>query len=120
LAEQRRYKAINFDLDTKSLRSLFGESGRRKAYTDVGRVLRDKGFEHRQGSGYRSKMTITTAEIVDVVVALYTELPWLPKCVQKLDVTNIGTEYDMDLIAKRQIMDEAPEPQDIEFDIELE
>jgi hypothetical protein len=32
MADQKRFKAINFDLDTDALRKLFGESGRRKAY----------------------------------------------------------------------------------------
>ena len=116
MAEQKRYKAINFDLDTQRLRNLFGESGRRKAYASIGRFLKSNGFEHIQGSGYRSINTMTTAEIIDVVVALYTELTWLPDCVQKLDVTNIGTEYDMNLIAKRRIQSE-PMEEDISFDV---
>jgi cell filamentation protein len=117
MAEQRRYKAINFDLDTQSLRNLFGEKGRRKAYSDIGRFLKNNGFEHRQGSGYRSIKTMATADIIDVVVALYTELTWLPDCVQKLDVTNIGTEYDMNLIAKRRLESDATEKEDIAFDV---
>ena len=117
MAEQRRYKAINFDLDTQNLRKLFGERGRRKAYSDIGRFLKKSGFEHRQGSGYRSVTTMTTADIIDVVVALYTKLTWLPSCVQKLDVTNIGTEYDMNLIAKRQLENDIVEKEDTLFDV---
>ena len=64
MAEQRRRKAINFDLDTATLRRFFGEDGRRKAYSDVGRFLKTKGFEHRQGSGYRSIGALSEADII--------------------------------------------------------
>jgi len=103
MAGQKRRKAINFDLDTQTLRSLFGEAGRRKAYADIGRFLKKNGFDHRQGSGYQSSSTMTEAEITDLIVALYEALPWLEQVVQKLNVTNIGRDYDMHLIAKRQI-----------------
>lgn len=106
MAELRRYKAINFDLDTQSLRDRFGESGRSRAYSTLGRFLKKHGFEHRQGSGYRSINTMSDSETVDLVVAMYKSLDWLPDCVQKLDITNIGREYDMDTIAKRHIRDE--------------
>jgi cell filamentation protein len=115
----KRYKAINFDLDTECLRKLFGESGRRKAYSDIGHFLMKNGFEHRQGSGYRSFDAMTTARIIDVVVGLYSKLKWLSNCVQKLDVTNIGTEYDMHLIAKRRIESEAIKNTDIFSDVAL-
>ena len=103
MAGQKRRKSINFDLDTAALRSLFGEPGRRKAYSDVGRFLKKNGFEHRQGSGYQSMGALTEAEINDIVVDLYETLPWLLDVVQKLDVTNIGVNYDMHTVAKRQV-----------------
>ena len=102
MAVQKRLKAINFDLDTAELRKLFGEAGRRKAYSDVGRFLKKNGFEHRQGSGYQSNGTLSEAEINDIIVSLYESLPWLVQVVQKLDVTNIGRNYDMHSIAKKQ------------------
>jgi virulence-associated protein VapD len=118
MAESRRYKAVNFDLDTQSLRKLFGESGRSTAYFQVGRFLKKRGFEHRQGSGCHSTMTMSDSETVDLIVALYKELDWLPGCVQKLDGTNIGREYDLDSIAKRYIQDEK-ETQETLLDVAL-
>jgi len=113
---QQHRKAINFDLDTATLRNLFGERGRRKAYTDIGRFLKIRGFEHRQGSGYRSDTVLTTAEVIDLAVALYQTLPWLIRSVQELDVTNIGREYNMNEIAKRRIKDEDAAKE--EFDVD--
>jgi virulence-associated protein VapD len=118
MAESRRYKAINFDLDTQALRNLFGERGRSSAYSRIKNFLSRHGFEHRQGSGYRSTTTMTDSETVDLVVSLYSKFDWLPGCVQKLDVTNIGREYDMDTIAKRHIADEL-EARLTAFDIEI-
>jgi virulence-associated protein VapD len=103
VAVQKRRKAINFDLDTATLRRLFGESGRRGAYVRIGRFLTKHGFEHRQSSGYQSIRTMSEAEVNDTIVSLYETLPWMVDAVQKLDVTNIGVNYDMHTIAVRQI-----------------
>jgi virulence-associated protein VapD len=119
VAEQKRFKAINFDLDTQSLRDRFGERGRRKAYSDIGRFLQKNGFEHRQGSGYRSTAALADSDTVDLIVLMYTTLDWLPDCVQKLDVTNIGSQYDLDAIAKRRIEDIKKQSQTATLDIEL-
>lgn len=120
MAESKRYKAINFDLDTASLREEFGESGRRRAYASIQRYLTQRGFEHRQGSGYRSLRTFSDLEIVDLVVAMYEELLWLARCVQKLDVTNIGREYDLHALAQRRMAEKRQPAQIIEFDVSVE
>jgi virulence-associated protein VapD len=50
-------KAINFDLDTKVLESIFKNTI--KPYSDIKKALLNLGFAHRQYSGYTSieKMT---------------------------------------------------------------
>jgi hypothetical protein len=50
---------------------------------------------------------------------MYKKPEWLPDCVQKLDVTTIGREYDLDAIAKRRIEDEKNAEPQIIFDVEL-
>jgi virulence-associated protein VapD len=115
----KRFKAINFDLDTQCLRDRFGESGRRKAYSDIGRFLKDNSFEYRQGSGYRSTTTMSDPDIIDLIILMYTTFDWLPDCVQKLDVTNIGKEYDLDTIAKRRINAVKKSVYATPFDVEL-
>lgn len=98
----RNYKAINFDLKTAPLRAKFGEAGRAEAYRKIGRYLSEQGFEHRQGSGYRSTLPFSDSEMVDLHSDMYNDLEWLGECVSKLDVTNIGSEYDMDSIVRRR------------------
>jgi virulence-associated protein VapD len=95
MAGQRRRKAVNFDLDSARLRGVFGEAGRRKAYRRIGSFLQKEGFGHRQWSGYTSERPISNAEMYDIVDRLARSNPWLNECVNRFDVTNVGSESDM-------------------------
>ena len=95
MAVQRRYKAINFDLDTIKLRQFFGEKGRRKAYSQIGVFLLRNGFEHKQWSGYVSLNPMSYAEVYDIVFKMIDQLYWLPACVNQFDATNVMAETDM-------------------------
>lgn len=95
MAQQRRKKAINFDLDSAKLREEFGEGGRRKAYHRIGRFLKQEGFEHRQWSGYVSDNPRSNAEMYDIIDRLAQNNLWLDTCVRRFDVTNVGSESDM-------------------------
>ncbi len=106
----KRYKAINFDLDTQRLRERFGEDRRPEAYRAIGRYLADRGFVHRQGSGYRSTHRLSDFETALLVSLMYRDLAWLSACVRKLDVTNIGQDYDMDSIAREKLRSQADSP----------
>jgi virulence-associated protein VapD len=95
MAQQRRRKAINFDLDSAKLREEFGEAGRRKAYARIGAFLKSEGFDHRQWSGYISRQPKSNAEMYDIIDRLAQNNLWLDKCVNRFDVTNVGSESDM-------------------------
>jgi virulence-associated protein VapD len=96
MAQQRRRKAINFDLDSACLREEFGgEQGRRKAYRRIQSFLAREGFEHRQWSGYVSKTPMSNADVYDIVDRLAQANLWLDRCVNRFDVTNVGNESDM-------------------------
>jgi virulence-associated protein VapD len=92
---QKRYKAINFDLDSGNLRTVFGEKGRRKAYSQIQSFLLDNGFSHKQWSGYASKYPMSYSEIYDVVFNLVDECTWMISCVNQFDATNVMAESDM-------------------------
>jgi virulence-associated protein VapD len=51
MAAQKRYKMINFDLDTKELGRFFGENKYRKGYSLIQRFLVMNGFLHHQYYG---------------------------------------------------------------------
>lgn len=95
---QRHYKSINFDLNTKKLIECYPSQHYRKAYRDIKNLLNKNGFEHRQWSGYRSKEKITTVELMSTVEQLYTSFPWFEKCINRLDATNIGKDFDLKAI----------------------
>lgn len=100
----KKYKrAINFDLDTKKLKKFYSNNllGYRKAYKDIKKFMESNGFEHRQWSGYISKENLSNYELAFIVAKLSNEFPWLKKCVNKFDVTNIAAQYDLtDIIDK--------------------
>ena len=57
--EQRRYKAINFDLYTHELKKLYPGTNYRHAYYDIRFFFLKNNFIHRQGSGYVSTTKLT-------------------------------------------------------------
>lgn len=95
--ERKKFKAINFDLIIKNLEKYYPKHYT-NAYKDIRDFFERNGFEHRQGSGYCSKDKITDSNVTDIIYSLKNELTWLPKCVSRLDVTDIGKNYDMTFI----------------------
>lgn len=51
-------KYLNFDLDTNKLKQYYPKKDYTRAYKDIEKFLVSRGFEHRQGSAYISKMSI--------------------------------------------------------------
>lgn len=88
-------KAINFDLDTKALQQYYPSSNWRKAYEDINKFFLSNGFEHRQGSGYISLIKTDDYSVLTLTRKLSITMPWLSKCVQHFDVTDIGEQFDM-------------------------
>lgn len=91
--KQRR--AINFDLSIEKLMAFYSETNPKGAYKDIYNYFIQNGFEHRQGSGYCSKIKLTNSETLDIVNRMFKEMPWLDECSKKIDVTNIGEIYDI-------------------------
>lgn len=91
-------KAINFDLNTDSLKKTFKSNNPfvyLKAYKEIGIFLKNNNFEHRQWSGYVSKQPLTPVQVTAIVKGLNKTFPWLKSCVRKFDVTNIGEQHDL-------------------------
>ena len=93
--ERLYYKAINFDLDTRLLSQYHPSGDYHKAYYDLRKFFDRHGFYHKQGSGYVSSQKINSQDIYLLVDALCEEHEWLVYCVKVLDVTNIGTQYEL-------------------------
>lgn len=88
-------KAINFDLDTKALKKYYPGKNYRHAYTDIKKFMESEGFLHRQWSGYNSKEKLSMQDIQMITKKLSKTFPWLKKCVNRFDVTDIGEQHDL-------------------------
>jgi len=88
-------RAINFDLDTKALKEFYPGKDYRAAYGEIKAFMENNGFEHRQWSGYASKIAIEKDELLGYIGEMAHRFPWLSQCVNRFDVTNIGRTYNM-------------------------
>lgn len=88
-------KAINFDLGTNALKEHYPGKNHRDAYSEIKKYMEQHGFEHRQYSGYNSKAPMSDTEVAKIISGLSSELPWLEKCIQKIDSTDIGEQHDL-------------------------
>lgn len=98
--EKKYFKAINFDLNTHQLKTYYPGANYRQAYDDLLRFFKRHKFSHRQGSGYISDAKLGTADIYDLMDELSRQFPWIGVCVNKIDVTNIGRQYDLTELLK--------------------
>lgn len=84
-------KAINFDIKQELLDRYY-EKSNSMAYYDINKFLKDRGFEHRQGSGYISKDAMTVNDVLSIIYDMNEELPWTLICIEKIDITEKYTE----------------------------
>lgn len=108
--ERPKRKAINFDLDTKEMK---GRSMYPNGYELLRVSFKERGFDHRQGSGYLSQDKITTDDVVKVVTEIVHEQPWLADCVKKIDVTDIGRQHDLTAIVKAAAEERAEQAEQV-------
>lgn len=88
-------KAINFDLDTTSMKIELGEKNYTNGYTKVRRFLEHNGFKHVQHSGYRSIEPMTDTQVQRTFKAMVNQMPWLRNCAKEVHVTSVTDMYDL-------------------------
>ena len=94
----RRY--LMFDLDSASLKKEFGPTRYTLAYSDLREALENRGFEHRQGSGYLSKAPISKNKLIVLYDSLVEELPWLNTCSTAMHFADIGKTFNLKTLAR--------------------
>lgn len=111
-------KQITFDLRQESLKLYYphqeppqNEQYYKKAYQDIRRFMAANGFEHRQYSVYTSINKLTTLDVVGLMERLAEAFPWLSRCVNEIDVTNIGVQHSL-----KQTLENASKPLDVDLD----
>ncbi len=113
--ERAKRKAINFDLDTNKMKEL-GLYPR--GYRLLGLSLHKQGFEHRQGSGYVSTGKLDSDQVYDIVEQIVKENMWLVKCVEKIDVTDIGRQHDLTTMLQDAAQEDEIEAEFLEEEIQ--
>lgn len=88
-------KAFNFDLDTHKLKEFYPTRHWRNAYKEIGNFIKNENFIHRQGSGYVSNEKLSLNDVDFIIVKMCKSMPWLKKCVNHFDVTDIGRQHDL-------------------------
>ena len=102
MKEKKYIKYINFDLDTNQLRDIFPDSTR-LPYSMIRKFFEDRGFIHRQYSGYISKEPLDNFGIFMIMEELGQKFTWLKNCIQEFDVSNVINEVSV----KDQIINSA-------------
>ena len=97
-------KQIAFDLCQESLKQSYPQSYT-QAYYDIRRFMKNHGFEHRQSSVYVSLDRLTTLDVVSLMEQLAAEFPWLSRCVNEIDVADIGAQHSL-----KKVLENASRP----------
>lgn len=114
-ASDKKVKAINFDLDTKALKVYYPGKSYRQAYKDIKKFMLNNGFSHRQWSGYTSNEKMSDSDIQRLAKKLAKTFPWLKKCVNRFDVTDIGEQHDLTYLITGRAKGRVKEVQKEEF-----
>jgi virulence-associated protein VapD len=88
-------KGINFDLMKRALIDYYPKSNWRNAYEDVKKHFLANGFEHIQGSGYHSIVSISQVDAMDIVLDMIEKHPWINKCVGVCTIADIHETCDI-------------------------
>lgn len=87
--------AITFDLDTDTLKKSYHTPSWQNAYNDIGKFLRDHGFDRQQGSVYFGNDEIDTVKCQTVVQRLTLEYDWFAPAVRDIRMLRIEDNNDL-------------------------
>lgn len=87
--------AITFDLNAKMLEASYESSSWQNAYADVGRFLRQHGFDLQQGSVYFGDETVDVVRCQLAVQQLTAEFDWFAPSVTDIRMLRIEENNDL-------------------------
>ena len=87
--------AITFDLDTKVLQTSYPSPSWQNAYADIGRFLRELGFDRQQGSVYFGDDDIDVVRCQMAVQRLTIEFDWFGPSVRDIRMLRIEDNNDL-------------------------
>ena len=87
--------AISFDLDTKVLEQSYPSSSWQNAYADIGRFLREHGFDRQQGSVYFGDETVDVVRCQTVAQQMTMAFDWFAPSVRDIRMLRIEDNNDL-------------------------
>ncbi len=87
--------AIVFDLDKISLVHTYPNTSWRNSYTDLRRILEERGFEWQQGSTYFGTDKVTAVDCVLAVQELKRTYNWFQPSVRDIRMLRIEENNDL-------------------------
>jgi virulence-associated protein VapD len=87
--------AISFDLDSKVLETSYPTASWQNAYADIGRFLRERGFDRQQGSVYFGDDSIDVVRCQMTVQQLTVEFDWFAPSVRDIRMLRIEDNNDL-------------------------
>jgi virulence-associated protein VapD len=87
--------AIAFDIDTDTMKKVYGNPNWRTGYTEVRDALAGWGFDHQQGSVYFGTAEVTAVSCVLAVQDLAATLPWFSASVRDIRMLRIEENNDL-------------------------
>lgn len=108
-SESKKLKALYFDLKIDKLKKHYSVTNPTGAYRKIKTFLTKRNFSHAQYSGYHSNFRTTDLEIFDLIDEMNRSFPWLSKCVNHFEVTNVGANHDL----RELLIEEIEEPEAI-------
>lgn len=87
--------AVSFDLDTKLLQQSYPSPSWQIADHDIGRFLRERGFDHQQGSVYFGDDTVDVVRCQLTIQELTLEFDWFAPAVRDIRMLRIEENNDL-------------------------
>lgn len=87
--------AITFNLDTDTLKKSYHNDSWQNAYNDIGKFLRERGFDRQQGSVYFGEETVDTVSCQTAVQRLTLAYEWFAPSVRDIRMLRIEDNNDL-------------------------
>ena len=82
--KNKRNYLITFDMDTKLMSELFGETKYRRAYKIMEKYFKSSSFKHEQGSVYITMNAIKKNDLYAIVDTFCNEFPYISSCIREI------------------------------------
>ena len=87
--------AITFDMDTARMEELYPKDSWRNGYTEIGNILREHGFDWRQGSVYFGSDEVNAVTTVLAIQDVSRRLDWFGPSVRDVRMLRIEEFNDL-------------------------